>query len=166
MWNAWIHKFSCEILTSNDVDEATIQHVINIIENVSFKGGNTEKLFSSIRIGYRSRCRPIGQLLEPLALPERLIMEVSKIDLCITQILLQNFIWARKNIKNSQAPTINHFYEKLLLLKDKMNTETGNKLPRHRYMGFLSQFYANGTAKVVCSVQFLSVRSIQSQFAV
>ena len=47
--------------------------------------------------------------------------------------------------KNSDSPTINHFYEKLFLLKDKMNTETGKQIAkeRHRYMeGFISQFYA------------------------
>lgn len=44
----------------------------------------------------------------------------------------------------SDAPTLNHFYEKLLLLKDLMNTETGKKLAleRNRYMeDFLNQFY-------------------------
>ena len=51
----------------------------------------------------------------------------------------------KEEYKNSQAPTINHFYEKLLLLKDKMNTETGKQIAekRHQYMqGFLAQFYA------------------------
>ena len=51
----------------------------------------------------------------------------------------------KEEYKNNEAPTLNHFYEKLLLLKDKMNTETGKKIAqeRHRYMeGFLSHFYA------------------------
>jgi uncharacterized protein len=46
--------------------------------------------------------------------------------------------------KKSTAPTINHFYEKLLMLKDKMNTETGKLIAeqRHEFMvQFLDQFY-------------------------
>ena len=52
---------------------------------------------------------------------------------------------AKEEYKSSEAPTLNHFYEKLLLLKDKMNTETGKQIAqeRHRFMEvFLSQFYA------------------------
>jgi uncharacterized protein len=51
----------------------------------------------------------------------------------------------KEEYKNNEAPTLNHFYEKLLLLKDKMNTKTGRLIAseRHLYMeGFLSQFYA------------------------
>ena len=50
----------------------------------------------------------------------------------------------KEEYKNSTAPTINHFYEKLLLLKDRINTETGKKIAweRHKFMEeFLIQFY-------------------------
>ncbi|MEI2750516.1 MAG: hypothetical protein V9E88_17380 [Ferruginibacter sp.] len=46
--------------------------------------------------------------------------------------------------KKSTAPTINHFYEKLLLLKDRMNTSTGKQMAadRHLFMEqYLQQFY-------------------------
>ena len=54
-----------------------------------------------------------------------------------------NLNQTKEEYKKSKAPTINHFYEKLLLLKDMMNTETGKKmaLKRHNYMlAFLAQF--------------------------
>ena len=46
--------------------------------------------------------------------------------------------------QKSTAPTINHFHEKLLLLKDRMNTETGRKMAeqRHHFMEqYLEQFF-------------------------
>ena len=57
----------------------------------------------------------------------------------------------KEEYKASNTPTINHFYEKLLLLKDRMNTKTGTEIAqkRHQYMeSFLDQFYAewNGEA--------------------
>ena len=50
----------------------------------------------------------------------------------------------KETYKNNNAPTLNHFYEKLLLLKDKMNTAAGKALAedRHRFLEvYLEQFY-------------------------
>ena len=50
----------------------------------------------------------------------------------------------KEQYKTSTAPTVNHFYEKLLLLKDTMNTTTGKELAenRHKFMEqYLEQFY-------------------------
>lgn len=57
----------------------------------------------------------------------------------------------KEQYKNSTAPTLNHFYEKLLLLKDKMNTPTAQQLAeqRHAFMlTYLEQFYAEWQGQV------------------
>lgn len=59
--------------------------------------------------------------------------------------ILPNLNLSKEEYKKSTAPTINHFYEKLLLLKDRMNTQTGKEMAaeRHRFMEiYLDQFYA------------------------
>ena len=137
-------KMAREFLASNDVDEATIQHVINIIENVSFKGGNTEKLFSSIELDIvqdADRLDAIGAI----GIARAFNYGGFKNRPLHNPNIAPKLHMSKEEYKNSQAPTLNHFYEKLLLLKDKMNTETGKQIAkeRHRYMeGFLSQFYA------------------------
>jgi uncharacterized protein len=58
---------------------------------------------------------------------------------------------SKEAYKHSTAPTINHFYEKLLLLKDKMNTITGKKIAdnRHQFMEiYLQQFYDEWNGKL------------------
>ena len=61
-----------------------------------------------------------------------------------------NLNMTKDEYKKSTAPTINHFYEKLLLLKDRMNTETGRALTqrRHDFMErFLEVFYRDWDGK-------------------
>ncbi|MBY0487448.1 MAG: HD domain-containing protein [Flavobacteriaceae bacterium] len=133
-----------EFLESQNASEETIVHVINIIENISFKGGNFEKIFTSKELDIvqdADRLDAIGAIgiarcfnyggykNRPLYNPE----------------IAPNLSMTKEEYKSNEAPTLNHFYEKLLLLKDKMNTETGRKIAkeRHHFMElFLSQFYA------------------------
>lgn len=139
-------KMAREFLSSQDVDELIIEHVVNIINHISYKNSlssdgekfssnelnvvqDADRLDAIGAIGI-ARCFNYGgfknrQLYNPKIKPN---LEMSKAA-----------------YKKSTSPTINHFYEKLLLLKDKMNTKTGSRIAtdRHIYMEtFLAQFYA------------------------
>jgi uncharacterized protein len=62
--------------------------------------------------------------------------------------------------KKNQAPTLNHFYEKLFLLKDRMNTEAGKKMAqeRHEVMhSFVQQFLSEWHSQETPPSSFLSV---------
>lgn len=137
-------KIAREFLENENVGEATMQHVINIIENISFKGGNTQKTFTSIELDIvqdADRLDAIGAI----GIARTFNYGGFKNRPLYNPAIAPNLHMSKEEYKNSQAPTLNHFYEKLLLLKDKMNTETGKQIAkeRHRYMeGFLSQFYA------------------------
>ncbi len=142
-------KLAREFLFKQDVDSVDIEHVIKIIENISFKGGNNLQEFHSVELdviqdadrldaigaigiarcfnygGYKNR-----KLFDPSIAPK---MDMTKAQ-----------------YKSSTAPTINHFYEKLLLLKDRMNTKTGRRIAekRHQFMElYLDQFYAEWDGK-------------------
>lgn len=137
-------KIAREFLERNQVEENTIQHVINIIKNISFKGGNTQKTFSSIELDIvqdADRLDAIGAI----GIARAFNYGGFKNRVLYNPNIAPKLRMSKEEYKNSQAPTLNHFYEKLLLLKDKMNTKTAKKIAqeRHRYMqGFLSQFYA------------------------
>jgi uncharacterized protein len=137
-------KTARAFLENEKVDEATIQHVINIIENISFKGGNFEKQFHSKELAIvqdADRLDAIGAI----GIARTFNYGGFKNRALYNPEIAPNLNMTKEAYKNSESPTLNHFYEKLLLLKDKMNTETGKKiaLERHKYMeNFLSQFYA------------------------
>lgn len=137
-------KTARTFLESENVSEETIAHVINIIENISFKGGNFEKKFTSKELEIvqdADRLDAIGAIGIARTFNYGGFKNIALYNPEIAPILNMS----KEEYKNSNAPTLNHFYEKLLLLKDKMNTETGKKiaLERHKYMeNFLSQFYA------------------------
>ncbi|MFP9114877.1 HD domain-containing protein [Flavobacterium sp. RHBU_3] len=133
-----------EFLESQGVGEETILHVVAIIENISFKGGNFEKKFSSIELDIvqdADRLDAIGAIGIARTFNYGGYKNRPMYDPAIAPATGMT----KEEYKASTAPTINHFYEKLLLLKNRMNTETGRTIAegRHRFMeNFLSQFYA------------------------
>lgn len=131
-------------LESQQVDEVIINHVINIIENISFKGGNVERNFTSIELDIVQDADRLDAL-GAIGIARTFNYGGFKNRTLYDPKIAPNTKMTKEEYKNNEAPTLNHFYEKLLLLKDKMNTDTGKKIAqeRHRYMeGFLSQFYA------------------------
>ena len=133
-----------QFLESQQVDEAVIMHVVNIIENISFKGGNFEKRFHSVELDIvqdADRLDALGAIGIARAFNYGGFKGRPMHDPSVAPQLSMT----KEQYKASTAPTVNHFYEKLLLLKDKMNTETGKTiaLGRHQFMEtFLAQFYA------------------------
>ena len=137
-------KTARTFLESQNVKEDIILHVIAIIENISFKGGNFEKKFNSKELEIvqdADRLDAIGAI----GIARTFNYGGFKNRPLYNPNIQPNMNMNKEEYKNSKSPTLNHFYEKLLLLKDKMNTETGKKIAqkRHNFMvTFLSQFYA------------------------
>ena len=132
-----------EFLELQKVPESIIQQVVFIIENISFKGGNFEKHTATIELQIvqdADRLDAIGAI----GIARTFNYGGFKNRQLYNPDVAPNLKMTKDEYKNNEAPTINHFYEKLLLLKNKMNTTTGKKLAqqRHDYMeGFLKQFF-------------------------
>lgn len=131
-------------LERQNVSEEITNHVINIIENISFKGGNFDKKFNSIELEIvqdADRLDAIGAI----GIARTFNYGGFKNRTIYNPSIAPKLGMDKEEYKKSEAPTINHFYEKLLLLKDKMNTQTGKKIAQERHFfmeKFLSQFYA------------------------
>ena len=132
-----------QFLEENDLETARIDQVVNIIKHMSFKNSLESNDYDSLEmrvvqdadrldgmgaIGV-ARCFNYG------GFKNRAIYDPA---------IQPNLNMTKEEYKKSAAPTINHFYEKLLLLKDMMHTKTGRQMAagRHAFMeSFLSQFY-------------------------
>ncbi|KAA9037688.1 HD domain-containing protein [Ginsengibacter hankyongi] len=138
-----------EFLNSFPIDAEIINHVESIIRNISFKGGNFTNNFCSPELAVvqdADRLDAIGAI----GIARAFNYGGYKNREIYNPAILPDLQMTKDEYKNSKAPTINHFYEKLLLLKEKMNTETGKKLAeeRHHFMEiFLAQFYKEWAGK-------------------
>lgn len=143
-------KKATRFLESQNIEASIINHVVAIIKNISFKGGNFKTTFTSNELNVvqdADRLDAIGAIgiartFNYGGYKERALYDPS---------IPPNLTMTKEEYKSSTAPTINHFYEKLLLLSKKMHTKTAREIAgkRHQFMeGFLKQFYEewNGTA--------------------
>lgn len=142
-------KKAREFLQSLAVDSGTIDHVEHIIRHISFKGGKHEQTFRSPELDVvqdADRLDAIGAI----GIARTFNYGGHKGRALYDPEVSPNLTMTKEAYKQNNTSTINHFYEKLLLLKDKMNTATGKELAiaRHAYMEqFLEEFYAEWDGK-------------------
>ena len=132
-------------LQEHNVDSSIIEHVVAIIENISFSSniGKTDAFNSSELqvVQDADRLDALGAIGIARTFNYGGFMNRTLYNPDIKP----NLNMTKAEYKASTAPTINHFYEKLLLLKDTMNTKSGKQIAkeRHNYMvSFLNQFHA------------------------
>ncbi|AMR30660.1 phosphohydrolase [Mucilaginibacter sp. PAMC 26640] len=133
-----------DFLTAIGVDEPIVVHVQQIIRHMSFKASFDKVTFHSPELAIvqdADRLDAIGAI----GIARAFTYGGFKNREIYNPELKPNLNMSKEEYKNTTAPTINHFYEKLLLLKDKMNTATGKQmaLQRHEFMEtYLDQFYS------------------------
>jgi uncharacterized protein len=131
-------------LQSIGVESNVVFHVEQIIRNMSYKSGLGEVKYSSREMEIvqdADRLDAIGAIGIARAFTYGGYKNRTLYDPSIEPKPLQS----KEEYKSSTAPTINHFYEKLLLLKDKMNTSAARRIAaeRHEFMeSYLKQFFA------------------------
>lgn len=136
-------KISGEFLESKNADAPIIDQVLFIIKNISFKNRNEIVENPPIELQIvqdADRLDAIGAI----GIARTFNFGGFKNNLMYHPDIEPKLNQTKEEYKKSNGTTINHFYEKLLLLKDLMNTETGKKLAedRHNFMlSFLKQFY-------------------------
>jgi uncharacterized protein len=141
---------AADFLATLGIESEIIAHVVDIIKNMSFKNSlettaerNGQQPFDSLELRIvqdADRLDAIGAV----GIARAFNYGGFKNREIYNPNILPDLNLSKEGYKNSTAPTINHFYEKLLLLKDKINTPTAKIMAaqRHEFMEqFLTQFY-------------------------
>ncbi|NQX97857.1 MAG: HD domain-containing protein [Flavobacteriales bacterium] len=142
-------KKALDFLIDQDADYRIIDHVLAIIENVSFKGGQQARTFNSIELDVVQDADRLDAL-GAIGIARTFNYGGFKNRAIYNPEIKPDLNMTKEQYKSSTAPTINHFYEKLLLLKDRMNTQTGTEVAeqRHQFMEqYLEQFYAESDGR-------------------
>lgn len=132
-----------KFLKSENIDESVIEEIILIIENISFKGGNFVQTYHSKALDIVQDADRLDAL-GAIGIARTFNYGGFKNRELYNPEIKPNLNLDKEAYKKSTAPTINHFYEKLLRLKDRMNTDTGKQMAKYRHAfmeQYLEQFY-------------------------
>ncbi len=130
-------------LQTLQLPDPTIRHVENIIRHISFKGGNHQRTFYSPELGVVQDADRLDAL-GAIGIARAFNYGGFKNRPIHDPASKPNMHMTKEEYKNSGAPTLLHFYEKLLLLKDRMNTPAGKAMAEERHLfmeEFLNRFY-------------------------
>ena len=136
-------KTAKNYLESQNVDPETITHVVNIIKHMSFKNTLEAQSFNSREMEVvqdADRLDAIGAV----GIARVFSFGGHKGNPIHDPTMKPKLNMTKEEYKKSNGTSLNHFYEKLFLLKDKMNTETGRAIAnsRHEYMqAYVDRFY-------------------------
>jgi len=143
-------KKAQQFLQQQNVEPATIEQVIKIIENISFKGGNFQQQFHSKELAIVQDADRLDAL-GAIGIARTFNYGGFKNRKLYDPAIAPKLNMTKEEYKKGDNPTINHFYEKLLLLKDRMNTQKGKQIAQERHLfmeKFLEQFYAEWDANL------------------
>jgi uncharacterized protein len=137
-------------LSTFPLDDTRIKHICRIIETLSFKGNGVKSEMETLEgmiVQDADRLDAIGAI----GIARTFAYGGNKGRSMYTPGIEPKHHATAEEYLKSEGTTINHFHEKLLLLKDMMNTESAKKIAegRHRYMEqFLTQFHEEWEGRV------------------